>query len=36
VLDIDSPHTGRFTDEDRAGLEELARIIEGYIGEIVS
>lgn len=35
VLDIDSPHTGRFTDEDRAGLEELARIIEGYIGEIV-
>ena len=34
VLDIDSPHTGRFTEEDRAGLEELARIIEGYIGGI--
>lgn len=27
VLDIDSPLTGRFTDEDRAGLEEFARIL---------
>jgi GAF domain-containing protein len=25
VLDIDSPTPGRFTDEDRAGIEALAR-----------
>ena len=28
VLDIDSPHIGRFTEEDRAGLEEFVRILE--------
>ena len=28
VMDLDSPLTGRFTEEDRAGLERLARIIE--------
>ncbi|MBO6060641.1 MAG: GAF domain-containing protein [Clostridia bacterium] len=28
VLDIDSPEFGRFTEEDRAGLEEFARILE--------
>ena len=28
VLDLDSPHTGRFTEEDRAGLEDFARILE--------
>ncbi len=28
VLDIDSPVKGRFTDEDKAGLEALIRIIE--------
>ncbi len=28
VLDIDSPIFSRFTDEDREGLEEFARIIE--------
>ncbi len=28
VLDIDSPKTGRFTEEDRAGLEDFARILE--------
>ena len=28
VLDIDSPLFGRFTDEDRAGLEEFVRILE--------
>ncbi len=28
VLDIDSPLTGRFSDEDRAGLEEYATGIE--------
>lgn len=28
VLDIDSPVPGRFTEEDRAGLEEFARILE--------
>ena len=28
VLDLDSPHVGRFTKEDRAGLEEFVRILE--------
>ncbi len=28
VLDIDSPYIGRFTEEDKKGLEEFARIIE--------
>ncbi len=28
VLDLDSPRIGRFTEEDRAGLETLARILE--------
>ena len=28
VLDIDSPTVGRFTQEDKAGLEEFAKIIE--------
>lgn len=28
VLDIDSPTVGRFTREDQAGLEALARILE--------
>ncbi|MBQ5536472.1 MULTISPECIES: GAF domain-containing protein [Treponema] len=28
VLDIDSPETARFTKEDKAGLEEVARIME--------
>jgi len=28
VLDLDSPHVGRFTDEDRAGLEEFVRVLE--------
>ena len=28
VLDIDSPLMGRFTEEDRAGLEQAARILE--------
>ena len=28
VLDIDSPSPGRFTEEDRIGLEEFARILE--------
>ena len=27
VLDVDSPETGRFDDEDRKGLEELVRIL---------
>ena len=31
VLDIDSPLTGRFAEEDRDGLEALARIIEEKI-----
>ena len=28
VLDIDSPSRNRFTDEDKAGLEEFVRILE--------
>lgn len=28
VLDIDSPQIGRFTEEDRLGLEEFVRILE--------
>ena len=28
VLDIDSPLVGRFTEEDRTGLEEFVRILE--------
>ena len=26
VLDLDSPRRGRFTEEDRAGIERLARV----------
>ena len=29
VLDIDSPSFGRFTEEDRTGLEEFAEILSG-------
>ena len=28
VLDLDSPHVGRFAEEDRAGLEEFVHILE--------
>ena len=28
VLDIDSPETGRFSEEDRAGLEQFAELLE--------
>ena len=28
VLDIDSPHIGRFTEEDKAGLERVVSILE--------
>ena len=31
VLDIDSPFVGRFTEEDKAGLEALAHILEKAI-----
>ena len=31
VLDIDSPTVGRFKEEDRAGLEGLARILEEWL-----
>ena len=31
VLDIDSPVTGRFTEEDRTGLEAAARVIEAAL-----
>ena len=31
VLDIDSPSFGRFTEADRAGLEQFVRILEMYV-----
>ena len=31
VLDIDSTLFNRFTEEDRQGLEQFARILEGYL-----
>lgn len=31
VLDIDSPVTGRFTEQDKEGLEQLTSIIEQFI-----
>ena len=31
VLDIDSPQIGRFSEEDRAGLEESVRILEAIL-----
>ena len=31
VLDIDSPSVGRFTDDDRRGLEEFVAVLEKYI-----
>ena len=31
VLDLDSPRRNRFTEEDKAGLEEFARILERAI-----
>ena len=33
VLDIDSPRVGRFTVEDRAGLEEFAGVLEEALAE---
>ena len=33
VLDIDSPRIGRFTDDDREGLEAFARILEKNVYE---
>ena len=31
VLDIDSPRVGRFTEEDRQGLEAVVRILEAVL-----
>lgn len=31
VLDIDSPFIGRFTQEDRAGLEQVVAVMEGIL-----
>jgi GAF domain-containing protein len=31
VLDIDSPLVGRFTEEDRGGLEKLVSVLEAHI-----
>lgn len=35
VLDIDSPEFGRFTEEDRIGLEEFAAILEKEIAGLI-
>ncbi len=32
VLDIDSPHIGRFTEADREGLEAVVRVLENCLG----
>ena len=34
VLDIDSPLIGRFTGDDRAGLEAFARLLEEAVGPV--
>ena len=31
VLDIDSPHIGRFTEEDKNGLEEFVKVLENAL-----
>ena len=31
VLDIDSPFVGRCTEEDREGLEQIAKVMEGFL-----
>ena len=31
VLDIDSPLSGRFSEEDRAGLEKVAAVVEAFL-----
>ena len=33
VLDIDSPHVGRFTEEDQAGLERVAAVLERMLAD---
>ena len=33
VLDIDSPHVGRFSEADREGLEDFARVLEKNLFE---
>ena len=34
VLDIDSPHFDRFSDEDKAGLEQFVSVLEGMLGAL--
>ena len=31
VLDIDSPYVGRFTEEDKLGLEKIVAVLEGAL-----
>ena len=31
VLDIDSPHIGRFTEEDREGLKQVVKVLESIL-----
>ena len=34
VLDVDSPLPGRFTEDDRAGLEQFANLVERELAEL--
>ena len=34
VLDIDSPVPGRFTEEDKKGLEEIVKIVEDLMSDV--
>lgn len=36
VLDIDSPAVGRFTEADRAGLEQIVRVLENHLTDPAS
>ncbi len=33
VLDIDSPHIGRFTREDKLGLQQIVQVLEQVLGK---
>ncbi|MBR5391117.1 MAG: GAF domain-containing protein [Clostridia bacterium] len=35
VLDIDSPYPARFTEEDKTGLEQFARVIEQTLSDLL-
>ena len=35
VLDIDSPHVGRFTPADQAGLQSIVRVLEACLAQAI-